>query len=217
MIHADTLIHRALDEAGCGDAEAPLLKRAADYLDRAAGNPLSGTRHPLGFYCVTIESTPAFDIRLHVWPRLKCETRPHAPVHDHIWNLASLILLGEITNRFFRAVPDDDGNVVIDAVEYDGLLNRFRSEAGRHRLEEIPPRQTLHAGETYSFGAGVLHDSLVPARMTTATLLVASRTDRRNPIVARAAGETAVTMTRESLSANHCRHLLKFVAARCRA
>lgn len=211
----ETALQLMADAAAQAHTRHVLLKRASELLLQSAEEDvMEGVRHPLGFFCVTLEKSEAADLRLHVWPSLDNDQRPAAAIHDHIWHLSSMVLLGQVTNRFYQATADETSPTRLYSVEYDGLLNRVRPCNGRTRIEEIPPRQSFYPGEAYAFPAGVLHDTLVPGNTMTATLLISRQSGRRSPVFAAEPENIERETIRSALDRQQCISLMQMVARR---
>lgn len=116
------------------------------------------------------------DYRLHIWDR-RFRTQDVATLHDHPWDLESLVLSGQITNVIY----DDLGHKQHDA---DNTHWRNVIQPGRESAQIQPPmkvkltersREVYRAGQGYAQDAADVHDSIY----LTGTVTLARRTNRQ--------------------------------------
>ncbi|WP_255769471.1 hypothetical protein [Pseudarthrobacter sulfonivorans] len=118
------------------------------------------TLHPLGFVHYDLQNLTPLGAgefaRLHVWnPKLSPPDAGGA-IHDHTWNLSSLILKGSVRNINLKPEPDESGDFTGLRVRY-GLTNEFEP-AGRYKLTLIS--DDIHsAGSTYRIPSRIVHES----------------------------------------------------------
>jgi hypothetical protein len=135
----------------------------------------SAVRHPLGFLYAPLLRESSRALRLHIW--LRDAPRPQlttSPIHDHTWQLTSLVVCGELENRIIHVYDADDPTHRIfeirgigsdDFLQPSERLVRFRCSA----VERV--RQ----GERYVVAAGQFHFTEVAQEITTATIVLAER------------------------------------------
>ncbi len=160
--------------------DAPLPAEALrGLLGALAADPPAGVWHPTGFLVVALWGTEAGALRLHLWPDGPREHgTPCWPVHDHVWDLRSQVLHGEVESRAYVVTDDEAGDAVLYAVGYgEGHRSCMRRSDRRVRVREQPPRRPA-AGERYAVAAGEFHASTVAVDGFAATL-VATRTTAR--------------------------------------
>src|SRR5437879_13738561 len=60
--------------------------------------------HPLGFVSVVVKEDDAVAIRLHYWPAGERRPKnPNWPIHNHVFELCSTIITGEIIDRQYES------------------------------------------------------------------------------------------------------------------
>src|SRR5690606_15780169 len=181
--HAWQSLAAARGEALRGDA--PLPGRALHGLLRGlAAEPPEAVWHPTGFLVLTVWRTEEGALRLHLWPEGPRERgTPCWPVHDHVWDLRSQVLCGEVESRAYEVVDDPRGEAVLYAVGYgDGRRSCMRRSARRVRVRAQAP-QRVGAGERYAVAAGECHASTVAVGDLAATLAATVDTPRPWPWV----------------------------------
>lgn len=171
-------VWRVLGEGGTveRDAVAEVLTTAAAAKDVAW--------HPTGFVVGKVRVTEHGMLRLHVWPddeRIYGE--PHWPVHDHVFSLQSLVLVGAVVNREHAVADDPTGSMRRWAVDYGpGRDSRLVPDGQPVAMRSAEPI-TTRAGETYCVEAGRFHASTVPEGQLAATLVATRGTARQRPFV----------------------------------
>jgi len=142
------------------------------------------TWHPTGFVVAKVEVFERGMLRLHVWPdddRVFGE--PHWPVHDHVFSLQSLVLMGSVFSREHEVVDDPAGTMRRWAVDYgEGRDSQLVPEGNPVSVRAGQP-VTTGPGNTYGVAAGRFHTSSVPEGQLAATLVATRATDRRRPFV----------------------------------
>jgi hypothetical protein len=160
--------------------DAPLPADALrGLLRRVMEAPPEAVWHPTGFLVLTLLRRDDGGLRLHVWPESARELgRPCWPVHDHVWELRSHVLCGEVESRGYRVVEDERGDAVLYAVGYgEGRSSCMRKSERRVSVRELAPRRVV-SGERYTVAAGEFHASTVASGDFAATL-VATRLGRQ--------------------------------------
>lgn len=140
--------------AGPEEAELVLtdLVRGLDRVDV--------TLHPLGFVHYNLRNLmplePGEFARLHVWNPNLSPPDAGGAIHDHTWNLSSLILRGSVRNINLKPELDESGDFTGLRVRY-GQTNEF-DPAGRYKLTLIS--DDIHsAGSTYRIPSRIVHES----------------------------------------------------------
>lgn len=161
-----------------------LFKR--NLIDRENLNLITHYKHPLGFYFYLLESYNGFSVRLHIWPQ-EIEDRsplePNFPIHDHQWAFESFILTGELENIIYESSRSCTGTFAKYLIKY------FPNKSGANIVKQvekydlkIKSQFIYSAGHTYSMREREIHQS-IPSKLFTATLLFASLSDTKDPIV----------------------------------
>jgi hypothetical protein len=158
-----------------------VLSSVAEMLEQ-----LDVFRHPLGFF--HFEITPLLDasslsrIRLHVWSETSLSWQDDLGlIHDHTWELRSVVLIGGLTDVILEARASPQGDLVGSQVRYSDAGTAVTKIDGRFDVRELGrrPVMPLHA---YHLRAGSLHRSEV-FDLPTATLVVAQETGRDSALV----------------------------------
>lgn len=138
-------------------------------------------RHPLGF--LHVELTPVADcppsqrVRLHVWSDVSNRWKDDlGSIHDHTWELRSLVLLGLLTDVTYEPKESPDGEHVASRVLYEESGTRIQRLEGRFVLRVVAELD-VEAGHVYRLPPGTLHTTEV-RKLPTATLVVSHETDR---------------------------------------
>jgi hypothetical protein len=140
-------------------------------------------RHPLGFLHAALWTAGAETLRLHVWPRHGERRRAEWPVHDHMWHLASVLLVGQLTNILYSvsdAAPAPERRLF--EVHYDGQRNDLVPTGRLVAVNEFC-RTVYAAGEMYQVESGQFHETVVAEDVFVATLVLASTVRERPPLV----------------------------------
>jgi hypothetical protein len=143
-------------------------------------------RHPLGF--LHFELTPLVvttgspRIRLHIWSETSLGWRDSLGlIHDHTWELRSLLLVGALTDVVLEAQTTPGGKFVGSRVRYSEAGTTIRRMDGSFHIREVQRRSVapIHA---YHLPPGSLHRTEVLG-FPTATLVVATEANRNSASV----------------------------------
>ncbi|HEY9713851.1 MAG TPA: hypothetical protein V6C72_10300 [Chroococcales cyanobacterium] len=111
------------------------------------------TIHPNGFIQLKLTN----DRRMHFWHPEIPRQKVGSPIHDHIFDMASVILLGTLFHREVHIQPDRDGYYVIwEAVPVRDTETELVSTGERVRADH-GPEQELKPGDHYFFEAFCFH------------------------------------------------------------
>ncbi len=181
--------------------EALRQKRASEVAERIHGLVAVGDDapaqlvlrwHPLGFVHGTVGRVGDTAVRLHIWhPSLRRIQDPAWLVHDHVWDLESLLLAGELTNEDYLSEQAPDGDRLLYTVAYNEQTSVLAS-SGLRVFSELDAATPIPVHETYRVSRGAFHSTTVPLRRGAVTLALAK--DEPGP-PARVVGEV---MDRES-------------------
>jgi hypothetical protein len=147
-------------------------------------------RHPLGFFYGIQQISDRNTMRFHLWPekwRIPVD-QVAGQIHDHIFELNSLIITGELFHQTFDFLPDSGGDHEILKVQYNHSQSRLvrSNEFGRLRMKL---EETFRPGEVYRVPNGTIHRAN-PAQAPAATLVLAvTPIKQQSPRVVLGAGE----------------------------
>jgi len=157
--------------------------------------------HPNGFLQLNLDGTGFW--RLHVWsdelpkPRVAVPT----PIHDHIYDFTSKVILGSLRHLVYELEEDPEGSydlydVWAQSTKKDAPLERMDNSRYTARLIEA---SEIMAGDGYSFERFRFHES--ESAGLTATLFSTSDFDPTNrPRILCPTGKTpSNTFRRDSL------------------
>lgn len=134
--------------------------------------------HPLGFVHSKLSYIPNIgDLRLHIWLEGDRKTQlPHMPIHDHIFNVNSFILTGNVKNHIY-----DLGN------ENGHLYRTYKAQYNNKGSLLMPTEElstcslkssTKHSkGDFYIVEKGTFHETTVDDGEFAATLVVVTEKD----------------------------------------
>lgn len=114
--------------------------------------------HPLGFIhgelspCVPLNSGERF--RLHIWLSDAGSLDQLGDLHEHTWDLTSLVLAGEILDRNYEAIPTPRGAFSGSRIVY-GPQNTA-TLLGRYDLR-LRDERRVGAGSVYSIPSRTIH------------------------------------------------------------
>jgi len=131
--------------------------------------------HPLSFYKITIYSDDRFDIRLHAWLKnshngISGESR----IHNHTWNLNSVVLLGEVVNSVYELTESPESDLEVFEIVY-GKLGSERKRTNQRVVVSSAAETAYRSGDRYSLPAVSFHSTRVPPSTPTLTLVVAEK------------------------------------------
>jgi hypothetical protein len=131
-------------------------------------------RHPLGFLYASETVSDGIDLRFHLWPEgwHIPETQTGSEIHDHVYELNSLVLGGAVRHETFDAVPAQDGDRELLEVAYFGEASSLRRMGARVVLRRLTD-EVHGAGTAYRLRPGIIHRaSAVAAPAATLVLTV---------------------------------------------
>jgi hypothetical protein len=138
--------------------------------------------HPLGFIYIRFPIMHNF-LRLHIWPRGKrARQEPFFPIHNHIYDFTSYVLLGPIRNIVYRISELATGAHQLFSVEYlpesSNLIPTKKSIA-----IQVSDDNLIQAGHFYQMAQAQFHESIVDEDSMTVTLLSTCYTTQKTPFV----------------------------------
>jgi hypothetical protein len=179
---------------------------------------LTSTKHPLGF--LHVDLTPAMTapmkgeaFRLHIWGSDDAEPDALGALHEHTWQLTSLVIVGSLLDRNYVAEPDADGGYEGVRVNY-GVQNTFAAE-GVWSLRLVRTR-VVRAGGIYNIAPRVVHETTLLSTPTV-TLVRAWENEseaKEGPLVLVPRGqELRGTPSRERIPATYVGEVLRKLAS----
>jgi hypothetical protein len=126
---------------------------------------LNPTWHPLGFIHTKLAQGPMGDtFRMHVWSLdHNHKDEQIAKIHDHLFNVVSRIVFGDIENIVYEFEPDPNGNFRVLKVNYGpnesalidtqiyGNVIQIRQECFSAPFEYNIPKFELHESKLKSY------------------------------------------------------------------
>ncbi|WP_048707420.1 hypothetical protein [Microvirga massiliensis] len=132
-------------------------------------------RHPLGFLYASEVVSNGMSLRYHLWPEgwHVPATQTASEIHDHVYELNSLVLRGALRHETFEAVAAQDGDHELLEVAYSAEESSVLRTGARVVLR--PLADEIHGvGTAYRLPPGVIHRaSALAAPAATLVLTVA--------------------------------------------
>lgn len=169
--------------------------------------------HPTGFVVATIARQHVGVLRLHIWPDdERSYGEPLWPIHDHVWSLRSLVLVGQVRSEHADVVDAQGGSFRRYAVRYEpGHQSQLVADGPPVRRDMVRSRSTP-AGAMYTVQAGEFHASSAATGCLAATLVATQPTSRRYPFVLGPVdGPSAVAVRRRPVASARWRALVSRV------
>lgn len=141
-------------------------------------------RHPLGFAHLELTSAGQLPqgerFRLHYWTTFGGVQDGLGDLHEHTWDLRSLVLAGQVIDTNLDAIPDDNGAYRGARINYSDV--NTSQVAGRFALQPSV-RRVVNKGGMYEIPSRTVHLNEVGVLPT--VTLVHSREDGlgRGPLV----------------------------------
>jgi hypothetical protein len=153
--------------------EGPELDRVrAFFIDRVA-SPQRLRRHPLGFFYIVEKLDENISIRYHLWPSGWGipPSQVGGEVHDHIFKLSSLVLMGTLRNENFTFSDAANGEYDVLTVAYGQDASGLQRTGERANLS-VDSIEEIAAGTIYHVPTGVIHRTR-PVSDAAVTLVIA--------------------------------------------
>lgn len=148
------------------------LDEAKTLIREAASDQTKQPRmHPNGF----IQLDLAEGVRLHIWAHDESLPRQATvnTVHDHIFEMKSHVLIGQMVNKTYRFEPYELGDHQIYRASYRAQADSVLEPTGIYGGLAVWHEQPVHAGQGYDFDAFEFHDTITHG--FTATLMKKTR------------------------------------------
>ncbi len=148
-------------------------------------NKIFGVWHPLGFIVITLQDwTEEERLRIHIWPESKREFNQGVNwIHNHAYDIISLVLIGNITNQKFQLVNQGINSALPTfSVEYNGNNSDLKMLNYRSDIESIS-QEIISNGNIYSIKKWDFHLSETNINEMTATIVLNTNRDKESPII----------------------------------
>lgn len=156
---------------------------AQDIMDYAIEINADFLWHPLGFIKSKIMDVANRQIRLHIWPRdEKKFQHPQWMIHDHIFNLNSWVLKGEVLNTLYDITQSEDYDHCLYSVLYDGEKSILKKTNVNVKVSESS-RNVIKDGGKYNIPAKTLHSTISVYPATSITVCETFNISNENPLV----------------------------------
>lgn len=139
--------------------------------------------HPLGFIMSTYLQENNKKIRIHIWPKNYSKTQlPNWNIHNHIFDLTSWVLEGEILNIEYDLEYINNSNNCIYEVTYNSKHSILKKTNNKIKMTE--KNKTINVkGNTYSLKSNIFHSSILKGNKSALTLVLSVETDNKCPLV----------------------------------
>jgi hypothetical protein len=154
--------------------EATLEKVVEVFKNKVSSTLESEARHhPLGFIYVSERLDDRMTLRYHLWPPSWAAPagQQNGTLHDHQFELNSIVVAGSLQQTSFTCRYDVNGNYSVFDVKYSPVGSVLEASGDRANLE-IKASDTFRAGSAYRLPPGVPHE-VEPATRPAATIVLA--------------------------------------------
>lgn len=144
---------------------------------------LSAVWHPLGFIIITIQDWHFGErVRIHIWPKsIRNYNQGRNWIHNHEYNINSLVLLGEVINKKYTLSKKNTGlptyNVMHKGANSDLILTKKFCEVKFLSSEKIKK------GKVYSIKKNEYHLSETKTEIVTSTIVLNSKKSKQSPTI----------------------------------
>lgn len=149
--------------------------------------------HPLGFFHGVEPLADGLRLRFHLWAddwRLP-EDQSGGDVHDHVFELNSLVLMGALSQKTFRFEPRSEGAYEVLTVQYGAAKSHVGRTGEIGELIETT-NERYGSGSAYRLKSNVIHQ-VRPQQTPAATLVLAvPNRELEHPRIISRAGATPV-------------------------
>lgn len=115
--------------------------------------------HPLGFYYLSYMDNDISSSRCHIW--LNNKNLPnYNDVHNHSYDLHSVVMMGKIKNNIYRFIEDIYGDIREFDIDYNNG-NSCPKLTGRRGLLELEAEFEISCGSKYYLRYGQIHKATV--------------------------------------------------------
>ncbi len=143
----------------------------------------SATWHPLGFLVVRLGLATSGQLRLHIWISAERPIQlPNWPIHTHMFELHSHILVGTVTNEWYDVRSGPSGRSRLYEVGYEGTSSTMKATpAYVDCLQSL--RESFVPGNRYVVDRNQYHATNVTDGIFAATIVVAASPIQTPPMV----------------------------------
>ena len=135
--------------------------------------------HVLGFVEVVLLSTARETLRLHLWRNVPA-SEPIWRVHDHSYDLRSLVVAGRLQDQRYRVVPDSGGKSQLYRVSYGPKGSKRIKLEQRVRCIEMD-RLERGTDQTYRIPVGTFHSTVLATGCSAAITVVQTGRSTNGP------------------------------------
>lgn len=165
--------------------------------------------HPLGFIMCKYLVENNVSIRIHIWPKDGGKPqKPYWNIHNHIFSLKSWVLYGEITNKEYELLNDDQSNNVIYKVNYSNNISSLIKTEKRVKIKQA---NIDHNNERSSYGmkSGIFHLSENTGKTNALTIMYAEDSNMQSPeVIGHISGLTKYEYKRSEVSSDYLDKLI---------
>jgi hypothetical protein len=140
-------------------------------MDAISNDRVRVTIHPLGYFHFLLDARDGLSLRLHYWP---AHERPSptavTPYHDHVWDLESRVLHGEIVNSFVETEPDPSGPFMVATIEQVAGVDSVVPTSERVKIASVETT-TYESGARYTIKPRRFHATDVAQTHSAITLV----------------------------------------------
>ncbi|WP_457934051.1 hypothetical protein LOS73_17690 [Pseudoalteromonas sp. SCSIO 43210] len=135
---------------------------------------INATWHPLGFAIVKLLETESLKYRLHIWPAGERKPKyPNWPIHNHIFDLESLVVAGNIGSKNYLVLNSEYGkrssNLKYIVKYHDTGSEIISTKTYIDVIQDT--EQWFNTGEIYKIIRGAFHQSCVHENEFAASLV----------------------------------------------
>lgn len=173
----------------------------AERLNALLFSPLANLpikKHPLGFFAVRFADGRGAALRLHLWTGSKTLPQDEYQIHDHIFELRSIVLLGALRHETFTGTTDTAGPHQRYAVRYRDGASELVATGERLTLHPAAA-ETLSTGDEYRLSAGIFHRVIAERDPTVSLAYTRDRLEQATT-VGPASGPNSIHSSREPIS-----------------
>ncbi|MHB8724057.1 MAG: hypothetical protein ACYC9Z_01605 [Casimicrobiaceae bacterium] len=126
--------------------------------------------HPLGFYFTRLAVQDKSSFRLHYWRANDRGGTAITPYHDHVWQLCSCVLVGELNNVLLDVEEDTSGTYTIAEIKQIGGVDEV--VPGKQSMAiRVKSRERHRCGDFYEVEPRVFHYTDIQPDATVVTVV----------------------------------------------
>jgi len=160
---------------------------AKEYFIRELKNLASSQQvriHPLGFFVATKRIDTQSALRFHVWPNGfdTSQSQAGGEIHDHIFELNSLVVAGALQQKRFTCRYDASGTHDVLEVGYTKDGSNLCA-SGSKAILNLEKEEQFNAGTIYKLPIGSIHHAAAVTHPTASLVLTTRDLSKTTPIV----------------------------------